>query len=132
MQHILLPHPCLLPPPIIIQQQSPPSASPQLPPFPAGLSAEDVSGRESEGKRGKPSVEWICALSLLHPFFSFLFSSVTSPAFLYLPCPRCALVTLSAGPRGLKESRLVDGWLKTELQCQLGTRRMEVTNLKVK
>ena len=54
MQHNTLPipapfspHPPSSPPALF----SPPS-SPQLPPFPAGLSAEDVSGRESvcEGK----------------------------------------------------------------------------------
>lgn len=44
---------------------SSPSSSILLPLLPAGLSAEDVTEREGacEGERGKPSVEWICALS---------------------------------------------------------------------
>lgn len=54
--------------------------------------------RESacEGKRGKPSVEWICALS--PPPFSFLLSSVSSLASFTLLRLRCVLGSFSVGP----------------------------------
>lgn len=50
---LLIPAPFSPHPPLsTLQHYSLPSPPPQLPPFPAGLSAEDVSGRESvcEGK----------------------------------------------------------------------------------
>lgn len=117
-----------------MQHISPPSPSSSilLPLFPAGLSAEDVTEREGacEGNRGKPSVEWICALSpppflLLPPLLCLLGGCLHPPPPALCPGHKCWPFG------GEQESRRVDGGLKTELQCQSESRRMVVTNLKV-
>lgn len=142
MQHIspyppcpcpFLPSPSPLPLPTL-QHYSlpspPPPAAPSLSCRP--LSRGCVWVRESvcEGKRGKPLVEWICALSL-PPFLLLLL------LLLYLICPpspssaSIAPWAPSVPALGEKETRPVDRQQKTELQCQQEIRRMVVTNQEV-
>lgn len=136
MQHIslypcypcpFLPSPSLLPSSIILFPLLPPSSLPFLP---ASQQRMCQGGRVCvREKRKAVSRMDTCPLS------STLSSPSSSPLpHLCLSSPSSA----SAAPwapsvpaLGEKETRRVDGWLKTELQCQQGTRRMVVTNQKV-
>lgn len=99
------------------------SSLPSLPPAPSLSCRPQQRMCLGEGKGGKQSLEWICALS--------------PPPFLLLICPpspssaSAAPWAPSAPALGEKEACPAYGQQKTELQCQQEIRGMVVTNQEV-